>query len=84
MQNTLNQLNELNQYQTYLQYWDNFNLSLFLVLVLATIWILGLLAKQPVYVVDKLVKQLKFKAVKLGWRLLFISFLLNLFVSIWI
>ena len=84
MQNTLNQLNELNQYQTYLQYWDNFNLSLLLVLVLATIWILGLLAKQPVYVIDKLVKQIKFKAVKLGWRLLFISFLLNLFVSIWI
>lgn len=84
MQNTLNQLNELNQYQTYLQYWDNFNLSLFLVLVLATIWGLGLLAKQPVYVVDKLVKQLKFKAVKLGWGLLFVSFLLNLFVSIWI
>ena len=84
MQNTLNHLNELNQYQTYLQYWDNFNLSLLLVLVLATIWMVGLLAKQPFYVIDKLVKQIKFKAVKLGWRLLFVSFLLNLFVSIWI
>ena len=71
------------QLSNFVQYWDNFNLSLLLVLVLATMWMVGLLAKQPVHVIDKLVKQLKFKAVKLGWRLLFASFLLNLFVSIW-
>ena len=84
MQNTLNQLNELNQHQTYLQYWDNFNLSLLFLCFLFTVYVISSLYKQPDWKLEEYNKSIKRSVLLLGWRFLLVSFILNLFVSIWL
>lgn len=81
MQNTLNQLN---QYQMYLQYWDNFNLSLLLFCFLLLVYVISVLYKQPDWKLEEYKKSIKRKVLRIGWRFLLISFILNLFVSIWL
>ena len=84
MQNTLTGLNELNQYQVYLQYWDNFNLSLLLFCFLFLLYVISGLYKQPDWKLEEYKKSIKRNVLRIGWRFLLVSFILNLFVSIWL
>lgn len=79
-----NKLTQLSQLQTYVQYWDNFNLSLLFILVVVLVYVVGSLHKQPDWKFDEYKKSYKAFFLKYGWRLLIVSFMLNLFVSIWI
>lgn len=77
-------LSNLQQYEPYVQYWDNFNLSLLLFLVLVTIYYVSSLYKQPDWKYEEYLKSAKAKVIKYGFRFLLVSFVLNLFASIWI
>ena len=77
-------LTNLQQYEPYVQHWDNFNLSLLLFLVLMTIYFVSSLYKQPYWKYEEHLKSAKSKVIKYGFRFLLVSFVLNLFASIWI
>ena len=83
-QTTNRVLTNLQQYEPYVQYWDNFNLSLFLFLVLMTIYYVSSLYKQPDWKYEEGSRSMKAKVIKYGFRFLLVSFVLNLFASIWI
>ena len=83
-QQDLSFLSNLQQYEPFVQYWDNFNLSLFLFLVLMTIYYVSSLYKQPYWKYEEYLKSMKAKVIKYGFRFLLASFVLNLFTSIWI
>ena len=70
--------------EPYVQYWDNFNLSLLLFLVLMTIYYVSSLYKQPDWKYEEGSRSMKAKVIKYGFRFLLVSFVLNLFASIWI
>ncbi len=77
-------LTDLQQYEPYVQCWDNFNLSLLLFLVLMTIYYVSSLYKQPDWKYNEYRRSMKSKVIKYGFRFLLVSFVLNLFASIWI
>lgn len=77
-------LSNLQQYEPYVQYWDNFNLSLLLFLVFMVVYFVSSLYKQPYWKYEEYIKSAKAKVIKYGFRFLLVSFVLNLFVSIWI
>lgn len=77
-------LTNIQQYEPYVQYWDNFNLSLLLFLVLMTIYYVSSLYKKPDWKYEEYSRSMKAKVIKYGFRFLLVSFVLNLFASIWI
>lgn len=74
----------MQQLPQYVQYWDNFNLSLLFVLMLGLVHIVGSLYKQPQWKFEQYMKSYRRLAIVYGFRFLFVSFVLNLLVSIWI
>ena len=76
--------NQLTHLQQYVQYWDNFNLSLLFVLVLVLLHVVGSLYKQPQWKFEQYMKSYRRAALTYGFRFLFVSFVFNLLVSIWI
>lgn len=74
----------MQQLQQYVQYWDNFNLSLLFVLVLVLLHVVVSLYKQPQWKFEQYMKSYRRAALTYGFRFLFVSFVLNLLVSIWI